>query len=587
MRQIFEGMKHPNLKELRVLYKEHRLKVVLFIFFTILSGIVLLAIPFTSAQVITAMMDQHDYNYMIRQAALLFILVVISIAAARTAQYFYLKITNQIFFEIRKKIAIKAMSMNLASIYDKGSGFFTERLNEDSREASGVTLNGWRVIINLTINISFVGYIAMVDIYLGLLFTGGIIVLMYLEYRRVSKMLENKKISKRAIEKVKATEIELLNGMKEIKGLNAMKKAIDKHDAVSSYYTEVKYSREMYQQKMQSLIDGTKGAIELMIFLFAGLYLLPHGLIEEAMVLVIFNLRGNIYGFISNLAMIKDTYANGELAAKRVNDVIKMPLGEVDKFGDRHLSRGIETIEFRNVRFHYHEDDPVLKNVSFNIDGPQVIGFVGKSGSGKSTIFSLLARFYEPTGGNILLNGTDISELAEEDVRGNITPVLQDPYIFNDTIMNNLLFAAPEATEEEVFEACRKAQIHDEITDMPGGYDTIIGENGATISGGQKQRLEIARVLLKDSKVMLFDEATSALDRNNLERINDLVIELSKNKIILVIAHRLAIMRRCDRVVVLNEGEIIATGTHSELIATCQYYRELFNQNTGTRGQNL
>ena len=587
MIHLFEKTKHPNLKELRALYKEHRLKVALFIFFTILSGIVLLAIPFTSAAVITALSNKQDnYDYMTQQAVILFALTITSIVSARTAQYFYLKVTNQVFFEIRKRVAIKAMSMNLSSIYDKGSGFFAERLNEDSREASGVTLNAWRVIINLVINISFVGYIAMVDVYLGLLFTAGIVILMYLEYRRVSKMLENKKVSKRAIEKVKATEIELLKGVKEIKGLNARNKAIEKHDAASSYYTKVKYDREMYQQKMQSLIDGTKGVIELMIFLFAGLYLLPQGQVEAAMVLVIYNLRGNIYGFISNLATIRDTYANGELAAKRVNDIMKAPVGEVDRFGDQHLSGDIETIEFRNVRFEYNEDKPVLKDVSFKIDGAEVIGFVGKSGSGKSTIFSLLARFYDPTGGNILINGTDISELTEDDIRGNITPVLQDPYIFNDTVMNNLLFACPDATEDEIFEACREARIHDEILEMPDGYDTLIGENGATISGGQKQRLEIARVLLKDSKVMLFDEATSALDRNNLDKINDLIIELSGKKIILVIAHRLAVMRRCDRVVVLNEGEIIATGTHNELMSTCKYYQELFNRSTSTAEQN-
>jgi ABC-type multidrug transport system fused ATPase/permease subunit len=332
---------------------------------------------------------------------------------------------------------------------------------------------------------------------------------------------------------------------------------------------------------MQNLIDVTKGAIDLSIILFAGLYLLPNMMIELAAVLIIYTYKGNIYGLIAGLARIKDTYVNGELAAKRINDIIQAPAGETDRFGDTRISGEIESIEFENVSFSYSKDKPILNGVSFNVKGEGMIGFVGKSGSGKSTIFSLLSRFYDPDSGQIMINGTDISELAEDDVRGNITPVLQDPYIFNDTVLNNLLFARPDASLEDVEAACRAALIHDEIMEMTDGYGTIIGEAGATISGGQKQRLEIARVLLKDPKVMLFDEATSALDKNNLEKMNDLLVELSKRKIILVIAHRLSIMRRCDSVIVLNEGRIVDSAPHETLMETCEYYRELFRKNTG------
>jgi ABC-type multidrug transport system fused ATPase/permease subunit len=178
-----------------------------------------------------------------------------------------------------------------------------------------------------------------------------------------------------------------------------------------------------------------------------------------------------------------------------------------------------------------------------------------------------------------LLNGIETSALNEAAVRGGITPVLQDPYIFNDTVRNNLLLARPDASTVDIEAAARAAQIHDEIMAMPGGYDTVVGENGATISGGQKQRLEIARALLKDTKVILFDEATSALDKNNLEKINDLMLELGKTKIILVIAHRLGVMRRCDKVVVLDEGKVIAAGPHDELMQTCGDYAELFRRN--------
>jgi ABC-type multidrug transport system fused ATPase/permease subunit len=577
--------KYPNLQSLKVFYGEHRMKMFLFVLFTAISGILTLAIPIYVSEMTLDLTD-GKYDPMVTTAIVIFLLVIGVAGTGMIAGYYYTVVTNDIFLNIRRKIAYCMMSMRLSTIYDKGSGFFLERLNEDGRDASVVSLNIWQAVINIVVNIGFIGLLTAINIYLGLLFASGLAVLMFLEYLRVSHLLENMKKGKRAIEKVKSKESELLKGIKEIKGLNAKEATIYKHTAVSSQYVDIKYNREMYQKKMQSVIDAFKGVIDISMMLLAGIYLLPHGMVETLTVLIIYMYKGNIYSLISGLAKIKDTYVNGELSAKRINDIIAPPKNEVDGFGDKSLSEEINTIEFRDVVFEYSKDKKVLNGINFKIDGAGIIGFVGASGSGKSTIFSILARFYDPTEGIILINGTDIMELSEGDIRRSITPVLQDPYIFNDTVMNNLLLARPDASSEDVIEACRAARIHDEIMEMPDGYDTVVGENGATISGGQKQRLEIARVLLKNSRVMLFDEATSALDKNNLEKINNLMIELSKTKIVLVVAHRLSIMKRCDRVVVLEGGKIVATGPHDELMKTCDYYRELFKRNAGTETKN-
>ena len=578
MKGTSKTVKYPNLKSLGIFYKEHRAKIVLFIVFTALSGVIALASPFVLSQVIITLTGGM-YDETVRLSVILFGLAAAVAASGMAAEYFYTVTTNKLFLSIRRKIALRTMSMSLSTIYEKGSGFFLERLNEDSREASNVNLNVWRSVINLIINMGFIGYITVLNLFLGLLFAAGLAILLFLEYLRVSRLLENMKRSKRANEKVKADEIEILKGIKEIKGLNAKEPMIEKHSLKSSNYTKIKYEREIYQKKMQSLIDVVKGGIDLSVLLFAGLYLLPKGMVELAAVLVIYTYKGNIYGLIAGLARIKDTYVNGELAAKRINDIIQAQGSEVDGFGDIPISGEIGSIEFRNVSFEYSKEKPVLNGTSFKMEGNGIIGFVGKSGSGKSTIFSLLARFYDHAGGDILVNGTDVRTLAEDDIRKNITPVLQDPYMFNDTIRNNLLFARPDADAEDIERACRAACIHDEIAAMPNGYDTVVGEGGATISGGQKQRLEIARVLLNDPRVILFDEATSALDKNNLEKINDLMIELSRTKMILVVAHRLSIMRRCDRVVVLEDGKVLAVAPHDELMESCDYYRELFRKN--------
>jgi ABC-type multidrug transport system fused ATPase/permease subunit len=570
--------KYPNLKSLKIFYGEHRSKIILFIVFMVLSGVIALASPLVLSQLLINLTG-GNYDEMVTLAIIMFGIVAAIAGTGAIGEYFFTATTNDLFLDIRREVAYKTMSMKLSTVYDKGSGFFLERLNEDSREACSVHLNIWRAAISLVINMGFIVYISTLNVLLGLVFAAGLVVLLFLEYIRVSHLLENMKRSKRANEKVKANEVEILKGIKEIKGLNAKDPTIDKHTSVSSNYTAIKYQRELYQKNMQNLIDVVKGGIDLSILLFAGLYLLPQGMVELAAVLIIYTYKGNIYGLIAGLARIKDTYVNGELAAKRINEIIRAGKDEVDRFGDKPISGGIRTIEFSDVSFEYTKDKPVLSSINFKLEGNGIIGFVGASGSGKSTIFNLLSRFHDPTGGRIYINGTDISELTEKDVRSNITPSLQDPYIFRDTVMNNVLLANPDATGDDVIRACKAALIHDEIMAMPDRYDTLIGESGATISGGQKQRLEIARVFLKNSKVMLFDEATSALDKNNLERINDLLMEMSNEKIILVIAHRLSIMRRCDRVVVIENGRIVAIAPHNELMDSCDYYRELFRRN--------
>jgi ABC-type siderophore export system fused ATPase/permease subunit len=244
MRSIRGTTKYPNLKSLGVFYKEHRTKIVLSLAFTALSGVIVLAMPLILSEILISLTG-GDYERMVYLAAVLFGLVVAVAVTGMAAEYYYTATTNALFLSIRRKVAYKTMSMNLSAVYNKGSGFFLERLNEDSREASAVHLNIWRAAINLAINLGFIGYITTLNVLLGLLFAAGLAVLMFLEYLRVSRLLENMKKSKRAVEKVKANESEILKGIKEIKGLNAKEPVIEKHTTVSSNYVDIKYKREM------------------------------------------------------------------------------------------------------------------------------------------------------------------------------------------------------------------------------------------------------------------------------------------------------------------------------------------------------
>ena len=224
-------------------------------------------------------------------------------------------------------------------------------------------------------------------------------------------------------------------------------------------------------------------------------------------------------------------------------------------------------VRYEDVSFHYSDDDtPVLSHVSFGIPAGKSIALVGPSGSGKTTICSLLPRFYDVTGGRITIDGKDVRTLTLKSLRSQIGMVQQDVYLFSGTIRENIAYGKPGASEEEIMEAARRANIHEFISELPDGYDTFVGERGARLSGGQKQRISIARVFLKNPPILILDEATSALDNESERWIQKSLEELSEGRTTITIAHRLSTIRNADEIIVITEDGIAERGTHEQLL---------------------
>ena len=217
-----------------------------------------------------------------------------------------------------------------------------------------------------------------------------------------------------------------------------------------------------------------------------------------------------------------------------------------------------------------------MDNLSFKIPSKKTIAFVGKSGSGKTTIFSLLCKMYDTYTGTITIDGIDIRELDKDSIRGNITIISQNPYIFNVSIKDNLRLVKEDVTDEEIYEACRLACLDEFINSLENKYDTIVGEGGVTLSGGQKQRLAIARALVQKTEIILFDEATSALDNETQEHIQKAIDNMKNDYTILIIAHRLSTIINSDEILFLNDGKIEAKGTHQELLKRSKDYKLLY-----------
>lgn len=278
----------------------------------------------------------------------------------------------------------------------------------------------------------------------------------------------------------------------------------------------------------------------------------------------IFALLALVYGPLQWFAAINNWFSRAMAGADRIFEIIDM---DKERYGDRSLRTPIEgSVEFENVRFGYDKSNPVLKGMNFSVAPGEMIGLVGKSGAGKSTTINLICRFYEPDAGSIKIDGRDYREITLQDMREQIGIVLQEPFLFNGTIAENIAYGKPGATFEEVIEAARAANAHSFILSKPDGYDTLVGERGSKLSGGERQRVSIARAILHDPRILILDEATSSVDVETEREIQEAIGRLVSGRTTFAIAHRLSTLRNADRLIVLDKGEIVEMGSHEELM---------------------
>jgi len=279
---------------------------------------------------------------------------------------------------------------------------------------------------------------------------------------------------------------------------------------------------------------------------------------------------------------------NHAAAVQRIGEILDARPEVVDVPNARPLVGGPTSIQFDDVCFQYDDGEQVIDRVSFEVQAGETIGIVGPSGAGKTTLLNLIARFYDPTGGRVLFDGRDLRDIRLSDLYSRIAVVTQDPFLFSASVADNIAFGRESASCEDIEEAARSAGVHDEILSLPDGYDTRIGIGGHGLSGGQAQRVSIARALLKDAPILLLDEATSSLDSISEVRVQKAIDRLMEGRTTFIVAHRLSTLRNAGRLVVLDSGRLAGVGSHDELLSSCPLYGRLWSaQNESSPSESI
>ena len=562
-----------NLKFAWKYAKGQKINLIIFIICNILRIAISIITPILSAKIIIEL-TTNNYTQIIVIALAILLVELLSSLFRYIERRCSLNVYRKTLSLLETDLARNILKLENECLDEHGSGVFIQRLTNDTSRLSDVFNSVLSMFSEL---IRYIGILIAIFIVNKLVFIyvlGMLIILGLLERLRTTKQNEDDKVVRKAKEKTTGFVGELVRGARDIKMLNSEKDFINElsNKIDNAHYLEMKMRRRNWNYRIaiwefQSLCN--------FILIVLLVFMMKENIIIPSIALVLYNYSGSVTGFIYLIGNFMEYIKNFNLSCERIYDIIRDDKFKQEKFGTKHLDKVHGDFEFKDVTFGY-KDKKVLKKLSFKIEANSTVAFVGKSGTGKTTIFNLLCKMYDINKGEILIDGININELDKDSIRGNITIISQNPYIFNMSIRDNLKLVKSDLTETEMKKACKMACLDDFIKELPEGYDTVIGEGGVNLSGGQKQRLAIARALVQKTEIILFDEATSALDNETQDKIQKAIENMKNQYTILIIAHRLSTVINADKIMLLDNGKIECTGTHKELLKTSEKYRSLY-----------
>ncbi len=563
-----------NLKEVYKYGRKYKKNLIIFTIMSISFIILNIISPIIAAKQLVYLTDSLYQELLL---ASLFILGINFIAAInrwilrRNTQVFFRGTTKNIQLDAAKEI----LKIEIRDIDKSTSGTFIQRIGNDTDEMSKIFTRGMGYLTNILTDVGIFVAIFVINKIVFIYYFLGSLLLTLIHLCKVRKVNEEDKKYRTRREKTSGLLGELVRGIRDIKMLHAKDSFIEEVENNIDALTQSQFAMRNKEMDYDTFASFCSGFIRFGLVILL-IVLLSNDSITIATAIILYNYRTRVLNnLIEHTGNLMTEVKGFNLSCNRVFALLGEEEFHKETFGKKHIDKMKGDFEFKDVYFSY-EENQVLKGLSFKIKTNETVAFVGKNGVGKTTIFSLLCKLYSVDQGDILLDGISIKDLDEYSIRNNITIISQNPYIFNMSIKDNLRLVKEELTEKEMLEACKMACLHDFIESLPEKYDTIVGEGGVTLSGGQRQRLAIARAFVQKTKIILFDEATSALDNDTQHSIQQAINNMKDNYTILIIAHRLSTIVNADKIMLVEDGQITATGTHKTLLSKNKAYKKLY-----------
>ncbi len=493
-------------------------------------------------------------------------------------QYFAQWTGSKVLYDIRDQLFSHIQKLSLRFYSNRKAGEIISRVIHDVEQTKNFVITGlmniwldmFTILIVLVIMLTMNAWLTLVAIALFPLY---VISIKYF-YSRL-RMLT--RVRSQALAEVQGHLHERVQGMSVIRSFALEEYEQKQFDRRNSHFLNKAIDHTKWNAKTFAVVNTITDIAPLIVILAAGYFVLTAGLQVGEMVAFVAYME-RLYNPLRRLINSSTTLTQSIASMDRVFEFVDEKYDIEDQKGAVPVKNAQGSVYFDHVSFQYSDENEwVLNDINLDVRPGETVALVGMSGGGKSTLVSLIPRFYDVTHGRILLDGRDIREYQVRSLRDNIGMVLQDNILFSDSVRLNILMGNPEASEEEVIRAAKAANAHDFILNLPDGYDTEVGERGVKLSGGQKQRIAIARVFLKNPPLLIFDEATSALDLESEHLIQEAMQELAKDRTTFIVAHRLSTITHSDRIVVIENGKVIESGSHHELIQKKGAYQKLFN----------
>jgi len=546
-------------------------------------------------EIIDKALPDKNFRLLVNMILLSFATTVVSGLISVGQTYLNSRISKNIMFDLRNAMYGHLQYMPISFFSSVQTGEITSRINNDINGIEGVYSNTVvQMLNNLFIFFSTAAVMVATNWKLAL-FSLVVLPLFVYPTRKVGKV--RWKLASKTHEKLAELNtiiLETLNigGTFLVKLFTKEKKQQETFEAVNREVTKLQIKESLAGRWFFMTISTLVAVGPMLIYMVGGYLAIRRGEISVGGIVLFVTLLGRIYQPVTSFANISVDITRSYALFERIFQYLDIKQDIVDKEGAVELGEIKGAVRYSGVCFSYHENKQTLSDINIDVRPGEMAALVGPSGAGKTTITYLLPRLYENDGGTVSIDGIDVKDVTLESLRRQIGIVTQDTYLFNASIRENLLFAKDGAGQEELDAACRAANIYDFIAALPEGYDTVVGERGIKLSGGEKQRLSIARALLKNPSIVILDEATSSLDSVSESLIQAAIEPLLKNRTSLVIAHRLSTIMAADRIYVVEAGRIVEEGTHEQLLALGGAYKKLcdkqfrLDRKTGQKLQN-